>query len=73
VPNYKFERIDKNDCALLIVNHQVGLFQLVRDWSPNEIRNNILAHSALAQLYNLPVVLTTDVQEGMSTTARSVD
>ncbi|KAF7370699.1 Isochorismatase hydrolase [Mycena sanguinolenta] len=61
---FKFERIDKNDCMLLVVDHQVGLFQLVRDFGPDEFRNNILAHAAIAKVFNLPTILTTTGETG---------
>lgn len=64
--SYKFERIDKNDCALLVIDHQVGLYHIVRDFTPIEMRNNILAHAAMAKVFNLPVVLTTSAEVGMS-------
>ncbi|KXN81085.1 hypothetical protein AN958_06119 [Leucoagaricus sp. SymC.cos] len=61
--NHKaFERIDKNDAALLIIDHQVGLFQMVKDFTPAEFRNNILAHASLGKLFNLPVILTTSTE-----------
>ncbi|KAJ6479554.1 Isochorismatase hydrolase [Mycena vitilis] len=60
----EFVRIDKDDCMLLVVDHQIGLFQLVRDFEPEEFRNNILAHAALGNLYNLPTILTTSAETG---------
>jgi nicotinamidase-related amidase len=59
-----FERIDKNNAALLIVDHQVGLFQLVRDFSPEEFRANIIAHASIGKTFNLPVVITTSTETG---------
>jgi nicotinamidase-related amidase len=59
-----FERIDKEKAALLIIDHQVGLFQLVRDWSSVEYKNNVLAFSALGNVFNLPVVMTTSAESG---------
>ena len=61
---FKFERIDKDNVMLLVVDHQVGLFQLVRDFQPDEYRNNILAHAALGKVFNLPTVLTTSAETG---------
>jgi nicotinamidase-related amidase len=64
VSAFTFERLDKNNSALLIVDHQVGLFHLVRDYSPIEMRNNIYAHAAIGKVFNLPVVMTTSAQTG---------
>jgi hypothetical protein len=49
---------------LLIVDHQVGLFQLVRDWDASLYRNNMLAHAELGKLFDLPTIMTTSAQEG---------
>ncbi|KAF5375748.1 hypothetical protein D9757_008994 [Collybiopsis confluens] len=59
-----FERIDKNDAMLLVVDLQVGLFQVVRDYQPDEFKNNILAHAALGNVFNLPTILTTSTERG---------
>ena len=61
---FKFERIDKDNVVLLVVDHQVGLYQLVRDFQPEEYRNSILAHAALGKVFNLPTVLTTSAETG---------
>ncbi|KAF9528199.1 Isochorismatase-like protein [Crepidotus variabilis] len=64
VSAFTFERIDKNNTVVLIVDHQVGLLQLVRDYQADEFRNNILAHAALAKVFALPTVLTTSAETG---------
>ncbi|KAJ6553977.1 Isochorismatase-like protein [Mycena vulgaris] len=61
---FKFERIDKNNSMLLVVDHQLGLFQLVRDFGPEEYRNNILAHAAVGKVFGLPTILTTSAETG---------
>ncbi|KAF9473054.1 Isochorismatase hydrolase [Pholiota conissans] len=62
--NTTFERIDKDNVVLLIVDHQIGLFQLVRDFQPDEFRNNIFAHAAIGKVFNLPTILTTSSETG---------
>ncbi|KAF2727413.1 Isochorismatase hydrolase [Polyplosphaeria fusca] len=59
-----WERIDKNDSMLLILDLQVGLYQLAQDWDASLYRNNMLAHAAIGKLFDLPVVMTTSAQEG---------
>ncbi|KAF7503424.1 hypothetical protein GJ744_003754 [Endocarpon pusillum] len=61
---YTFERLDKNNAVLLVVDHQIGLAQLVRDFTPTEFWNNVLAHAALGNLFNLPTVMTTSAETG---------
>ncbi|CUS07993.1 unnamed protein product [Tuber aestivum] len=62
--NQTFTRLSKNDTAFLVVDHQLGLFSLVRDFAPDQYRNNILAHAALPKVFNIPVVLTTSAETG---------
>jgi nicotinamidase-related amidase len=50
--------------VLLVVDHQVGLAKVVRDWEPNEFRNNVIAHAALGRLFNIPVILTSSSDQG---------
>ena len=64
VSAFAFERLDKNNSVLLIVDHQIGLTQLVRDYTATQYRNNVLAHARLGKLFNLPTVLTTSAETG---------
>ncbi|KZV87954.1 protein ycaC [Exidia glandulosa HHB12029] len=57
-------RLDVKDAALLVVDIQVGLFQLVKDIEPRAFRNNILGFSALGTYFDLPAVLTTSAETG---------
>ncbi|KDQ49532.1 hypothetical protein JAAARDRAFT_642896 [Jaapia argillacea MUCL 33604] len=61
---YTYERLDKNNSVLLVVDHQVGLFQLARDYTPTDFKSNLLAHAALGQVFNLPTILTTSAETG---------
>lgn len=49
---------------LLVVDMQEGLFNLARDFDPTLYRNAMLAHSSLANIFDLPVVLTTSAETG---------
>jgi len=61
---YTFERLDADKAVLLIVDHQLGLLQLVKDYTTAEFRNNVLAHAELGKLFNLPVIMTTSAETG---------
>ncbi|KAF5027138.1 hypothetical protein F66182_764 [Fusarium sp. NRRL 66182] len=61
---YTYERLDKDDALLLVVDIQEGLYQLARDWDPTLYREQSLAHSALGQVFDLPVILTTSADQG---------
>lgn len=49
---------------LLILDLQVGLYQLARDWDATLYRDNMMAHAELGKLFDLPVVMTTSAQTG---------
>lgn len=57
-------RLDKNDAAVLLVDHQTGLLSLVRDIDPDKFKNNVLALSDLAKYFQLPTILTTSFEDG---------
>lgn len=60
----KYVRLNKDDVACLMVDHQTGLFSLVQDFEPAEFKNNVLAMAAIATFFNLPTVLSTSLKEG---------
>jgi hypothetical protein len=60
----KFERIDKDNVVLLVVDHQVGLFQMTHDMQPDLFKNNVIAHAAIGNVFNLPTILTTSAETG---------
>ncbi len=62
--NYKYNRLSKDDAAVLLVDHQAGLLSLVQDFSPDEFRNNILALADAAKYFRLPTILTTSFENG---------
>lgn len=61
---FKYNRLDKNNAAVLLVDHQTGLINLVQDYTPNEFKNNVLALADIAKYFNLPTILTTSFEEG---------
>jgi nicotinamidase-related amidase len=56
--------LDPTDTALLLLDHQSGLFQNVKDISITELRANTVALAKLAALQGLPVITTASVPEG---------
>lgn len=61
---FKYNRLDKDSAAVLLVDHQTGLFSLVRDFGAADLRNNVLALASAAKFFNLPAVLTTSFEQG---------
>ncbi|CAG5181642.1 uncharacterized protein ALTATR162_LOCUS9786 [Alternaria atra] len=59
-----WERIDKDDALLLILDLQVGLFQLARDWDPTLYKQNIMAHAEIGKVFDIPVILSTSADQG---------
>ncbi len=65
VDPFKYVRLEKDDAACLVVDHQSGLISLVQDCSPGEFTNNGLALGASVQFFNLPTILTTSFENGL--------
>jgi nicotinamidase-related amidase len=57
-------RLSADNTTLLLVDHQTGLMQLVRNFGADEFKNNVLALADVAMLYNLPTILTTSAENG---------
>src|SRR5512139_700861 len=59
-----YTRLDKDNAAVLLVDHQAGLLSLVRDIDPDKFKNNVLALADLAKYFRLPTILTTSFENG---------
>ncbi|MDP4536306.1 isochorismate family cysteine hydrolase YcaC [Alkalimonas collagenimarina] len=59
-----YVRLNKDDAAVLLVDHQTGLLSLVRDIDPDKFKNNVLALADLAAYFKLPTILTTSFENG---------
>ncbi|CAG2143057.1 putative hydrolase YcaC [Cupriavidus campinensis] len=59
-----YNRLDKSQAAVLLVDHQAGLMSLVRDIEPDKFKNNVLALADCAKYFGLPTVLTTSFEDG---------
>ena len=64
MPSFRYNRLDKDEAAVLLVDHQAGLISLVQDFSPNEFKNSVLALADVAKFFKLPTILTTSFEEG---------
>ncbi|WP_241585863.1 isochorismatase family protein [Rosenbergiella epipactidis] len=56
--------IDPNDAVILLIDHQSGLFNTVRDVPVNDLRNYVTAISKVATLLDIPVITTASVPDG---------
>lgn len=60
----KYDRLSQDEAALLIIDHQSGLFQLVHDNIPEVFARNVCALADIAKAFKLPVVVTTSKEDG---------
>ena len=56
--------IDPNDAVLLLIDHQSGLFQLVKDMDMTTLRQNVIALAKVARLTHTPTFTTASVPDG---------
>jgi nicotinamidase-related amidase len=56
--------INVDDTALLLLDHQAGLFQTVKDITVAELRANVMALTRIATLLKLPIITTASVPDG---------
>ncbi|MCE5278360.1 MAG: isochorismatase family protein [Planctomycetaceae bacterium] len=56
--------MDPSDVAMLLIDHQSGLFNLVKDMSVSQLRNNVIALAKVATKLDIPVITTASVPEG---------
>jgi nicotinamidase-related amidase len=56
--------MDVDDVALLLLDHQTGLFQTVKDVTVAELRANVIALARIATLLKVPIITTASVPEG---------
>jgi nicotinamidase-related amidase len=61
---FNYKRLDRENAAVLLVDHQTGLLSLVRDSNPDAFKNNVLALANLARYFELPTILTTSFENG---------
>jgi nicotinamidase-related amidase len=58
------ESLTPDNAAMILVDHQVGLFQFLPSVEPLKLRNNIVALAKVAKRFNLPMLLTTSWPQG---------
>lgn len=58
IPNRYQERLTADNAALLLVDHQVGLFTGVRDIPVAELTHNVVALAKAARVLGVPTIVT---------------
>ena len=56
--------LDTTDCVMLLLDHQSGLFQNVKDISVGQLRANAAALAKLAVLMQIPLIITASIPDG---------
>lgn len=56
--------INPDDAIMLLIDHQSGLFQLVKDMDVVTLRNNVIALAKAARLTKVPTFTTASVPDG---------
>ena len=56
--------IDPDDAVMLLIDHQSGLFQLVKDIDMLTLRNNVIALAKVSRLAKVPTFTTASVPDG---------
>jgi nicotinamidase-related amidase len=59
------ERLTRDNTAVLLIDHQVGLYSGVVDIPLAELKHNVVALTKAAQVLGLPIVATTTATESM--------
>src|ERR1700675_2605151 len=62
--NYTKTRFSASDAALVLIDQQSGVMQLVHDYLPAEVRNKVIVLAKLGKVFKLPTVLTTSSADG---------
>jgi nicotinamidase-related amidase len=62
--NGKKPVIDPNDAVMLLIDHQSGLFQTVKDMPMPALRANVVTLAKVATLAKIPVITTASVPQG---------
>src|SRR5246127_4362803 len=58
IPKRYQERLTSDNAALLLIDHQVGLFTGVRDIPVAELKHNVVALAKAAKVLGVPVIVT---------------
>ena len=57
-PNRYHDRLTSDNAALLLIDHQVGLFTGVRDIPIGELKHNVIALARAARVLGVPTIVT---------------
>lgn len=64
MPKFNKWMIDPQDAVMLLIDHQSGLFQLVKDIEIPVLRSHVTALAKVAHLTKIPTITTASVPDG---------
>jgi nicotinamidase-related amidase len=59
-----YNRLDVNNSVVLFIDHQTGLFNLIRDYDPDYYLNQVMGIAEMTKYFNLPAIVTTSREDG---------
>lgn len=59
-----YEQLTPDNCAMLLIDHQAGLFLGVKSIDQQILKNNVIGLAKTAKVFNLPTVLFTSSAKG---------
>ncbi len=63
--NAKRTRMTRDNTAVLLIDHQVGLMTGVRDMTVSDLKHNVVSLAKAAQALGLPVIATTTARDSL--------
>jgi len=58
IHNRFYERLTTDNAALLLIDHQIGLYTGVRDIDVGQLKHNVVGLAKAARVLNVPVIMT---------------
>lgn len=65
MPTTTYEPLTAENAAVVFVDHQIGLFTGVRDYSTGELKHNVVGLAKAAKALNLPIIATTTGRDSL--------
>src|SRR5437773_10942147 len=60
-----YERLTQDNAALLLVDHQIGLFTGIRDIDVAQLKHNVVGLAKAAKVLGLPIIATTTSRDSL--------
>ncbi|MGH8719427.1 MAG: isochorismatase family protein, partial [Burkholderiales bacterium] len=61
----KLSLLSRDNAAVLLIDHQIGLLTGVRDMNVAELKHNVVALAKAARVLGVPIVVTATAPDGM--------